>query len=243
VEAVLLQVDKASLCPTAKVTDRFRRDVQNQEIQNLLLSLQPTAQDHPCKWGREVSLKAKISNIFMGTQLRVPFILIPMCFVCEVLQNGSDTHHQNVSLAKNKWDAMDASGNTVTGWTLLGQPIGPYIHRSKDQKIFKVGLYENGSLNGSETMWHTNGKISQQTAFRFGIRQGSYREWSETGLLLRESEYEKGIEISQKAWRESGELYANYKLRNGRYFGLKGGRLCQMAPTRELRKISLDELK
>jgi hypothetical protein len=44
--------------------------------------------------------------------------------------------------------------------------------------------------------------------------------------MMQQLVYDHGKEISGKGWRENGELYMNYQIKNGRRYGLANANLC-----------------
>jgi hypothetical protein len=126
---------------------------------------------------------------------------------------------------------LDAAGNKVTAHYLDQKPVGPILTFSASGALMKVSVFQNGQLIGQEKSWFENGQPRHTYEFDSGVREGKSTEWYENGRTFRESVYVNGQEVSQKTWRVDGELYANYTIRNGRYYGLKGGALCEPSPS------------
>jgi antitoxin component YwqK of YwqJK toxin-antitoxin module len=47
--------------------------------------------------------------------------------------------------------------------------------------------YKNGKLNGLRTVYFPNGKLAEQTTFVNNLKQGTYKKFTETGIVLEES--------------------------------------------------------
>lgn len=77
-----------------------------------------------------------------------------------------------------------------------------------------------------ETFW-PNGRLRQTIEYLGDVRHGEYRTWSVDGRPYELKHYEYGREAGlQQAWDETGTLYLNYEVRNGRRYGLVNARPC-----------------
>ena len=86
--------------------------------------------------------------------------------------------------------------------------------------------YTNGEKDKVHTGWWENGNLRFEYHFANGIYNGDYKEWYQSGKLLKHIHYVKGIDDCGKGWRETGKLYMNYIMKNGRRYGIVNSNLC-----------------
>jgi antitoxin component YwqK of YwqJK toxin-antitoxin module len=127
---------------------------------------------------------------------------------------------------------------------------GTIIERSNDNSIHHSTEYVNGKEDGWCNTFYPNGSLSEKRYFtkgekdkvhtgwwqngnkRFeyhftnGLYNGDYKEWYQTGRLLKQIHYTNGIDDWGKGWRESGKLYMNYVMKDGRRYGIVNSNLC-----------------
>jgi hypothetical protein len=106
------------------------------------------------------------------------------------------------------------------------------IHEGLELTYFYSGVlaekryYEAGEKAGVHTGFWENGKMRFQYSFNKGQYDGDFKQWYKNGRLYTIIQYNEGIEKNGKAWRESGKLYLNYVMRNGRRYGMINPNLC-----------------
>lgn len=86
--------------------------------------------------------------------------------------------------------------------------------------------YTKGEKDSLNRGWWLNGNIKYEYHFNKGEYEGYFTEWYENGNIMQRILYVKGEELSGMGWRQSGKLYMNYILKNGRRFGLVNANLC-----------------
>jgi antitoxin component YwqK of YwqJK toxin-antitoxin module len=92
----------------------------------------------------------------------------------------------------------------------------------KEQRFF-----DQGEKEGAYISWWPNGQKQFEYFFESGEYEGELKEWNSEGMLTRIMNYEKGYESGvQKWWYDSGEIKANYVIKNGRRYGLLGTKNC-----------------
>jgi antitoxin component YwqK of YwqJK toxin-antitoxin module len=151
--------------------------------------------------------------------------------------------------------ALERSDSRLTlkeGKLLLGRApfTGETVERFPGGRVRLLERYRDGLKEGTQTAWYSDGSKAAEWHYREGLReglqegwhpdgkrrflstyhadlpQGVITEWHPNGALYRQQTYVKGEEVSQKIWRPSGQIYANYVKKGARNFGLPGGKLC-----------------
>ncbi|TDE12849.1 toxin-antitoxin system YwqK family antitoxin [Dyadobacter psychrotolerans] len=122
----------------------------------------------------------------------------------------------------------------------------PETKDTADISVYQEGLehgiwkafYENGSIakqrefnrgrkTGTYLAWWENGNTKLQYSFENDEYEGVCREWNALGKLTKEMTYRKGHEDgSQKMFYDNGKVRSNYRVVNGRRFGLLGTKNC-----------------
>lgn len=144
--------------------------------------------------------------------------------------------------------------NKISLWTLNDQPYSGYIVSYHPDGILKektgvlngrrqnlssqwypdghlkqVVNYHRGKLHGEKKRWTSDADhiLVAELNFVNGRAHGEQTQWYVTGELYKKLNLNMGKEEGlQQAFRENGEVYANYEARNGRIFGLKKAALC-----------------
>lgn len=144
--------------------------------------------------------------------------------------------------------------NNLSTWTMNDQPfsgyavdyypdstlkekIGIFDGKKQNQSIKwypdghlrQIENYHDGRLHGIKKVWSTdtNHILISQLKYAFGKLHGAQKKWYLTGEIHKILQLNMGKEEGiQQAFRENGDLYANYEAKNGRVFGMKKGKLC-----------------
>lgn len=144
--------------------------------------------------------------------------------------------------------------NKISLWTLNDQPYSGYAvsfyqdstlkektgifnGRKENRSIYwypdghfkQITNYHAGKLNGDKKVWSSDSDhvLISQLNYKSGKPHGEQKIWYRTGELHKKIYLNMGQEEGiQQAFRENGDLYANYEAKNGRVFGLKKGSLC-----------------
>jgi antitoxin component YwqK of YwqJK toxin-antitoxin module len=87
-------------------------------------------------------------------------------------------------------------------------------------------FYQKGHKVGRHRMWYPSGKLRSESDFSAPDQMKRYREWYENGVLAKEIIFANGLETETKIYRESGQIYVNRVMHNGRLYGLPGGKAC-----------------
>jgi len=95
-------------------------------------------------------------------------------------------------------------------------------HQLKEQRYF-----EDGKKQGEYIAFWENGARKLIYNFDDGEYNGACSEWLSNGLLTKQMNYSHGYEEGlQRAWYDNGKIKSNYKMVNGRRFGLLGTKNC-----------------
>ena len=130
------------------------------------------------------------------------------------LFTGTITEHFNNNAIHQSTQYLNGKEN---GWR-----ITYYLNGDLSEKR----LYNNGEKDNVHTGWWQNGNKRFEYHFINGIYNGDYKEWYQSGRLLKHIHYTNGIDDWGKGWRESGKLYMNYVMKEGRRYGIVNSNLC-----------------
>jgi antitoxin component YwqK of YwqJK toxin-antitoxin module len=88
--------------------------------------------------------------------------------------------------------------------------------------------YLNNHKHGIHRGWWPNGKLKFEYNFADDVATGVHQEWYDNGQLFTRLTYDKQgqPEGSQQMWYNTGQIKANYLVKNGRRFGLLGAKGC-----------------
>ena len=109
---------------------------------------------------------------------------------------------------------------------LNGKEEGWQIIFYEDGTVSEKRFYAKGEKDGTHTGWWQNGNMRFEYHFDNGIYEGDYKEWYQSGKPLKHIHYTKGIDDWGKGWRETGKLYMNYIMKDGRRYGIVNSNLC-----------------
>ncbi len=104
----------------------------------------------------------------------------------------------------------------------------------KQQKWFENGakmelrFYTNNHKNGTHEGWYNHGQKRFEYFIENDIPIKTHREWHANGQLFTRFNFnnEGQPDGEQKMWFETGQIKANYVIKNGRRFGFLGAKGC-----------------
>lgn len=104
-----------------------------------------------------------------------------------------------------------------------------YYHENSTVPMSKE-KYKNDKLHGLRQVFFPNGKIAEEIQYNNGIREGNYRKYTPTGIVLEESTYKNGEIHGHSIFRGSdGQMASEGKFVNGLKKGMwkfyEGGKL------------------
>ena len=175
---------------------------------------------------------------------------IPMLFACKHLQTRVNADKDNIispiinltdpalSCKNGFWDYAGNlfSGTIIKHFQDHSTRQSTQYQKGKEhgwQHTFYPGgslaekrYYTNGEKDSVHTGWWQNGKKRFEYNFVNGIYHGDYKEWYESGQMLKHIHYTEGTDDWGKGWRDSGKPYMNYVMKKGRRYGIVNSNLC-----------------
>ena len=93
--------------------------------------------------------------------------------------------------------------------------------------LMSLEWYQDGRKVGHHDTWWPNGQRRSSANFHADAFDGEYRTWRADGSPYELRHYADGRETGlQQSWDESGRLYLNYEVRNGRRYGFINATPC-----------------
>ena len=92
--------------------------------------------------------------------------------------------------------------------------------------------YVDGKKEGLQRIWFLEGPLKIESYFTGGLLNGRQVERYISGEVFREQTFAMGVEVSNKIFYLTKEVYSNYVKKDGRKFGVDGGPLC-FAPDKQ----------
>jgi antitoxin component YwqK of YwqJK toxin-antitoxin module len=83
-----------------------------------------------------------------------------------------------------------------------------------------------GVKDGLQRGWYTEGPKRFEFHFKNGVLEGVQTEWHLNGTEFRRQVYRDGVETEKKILFSGKEIFTNYSKKNGRTYGIDGGRVC-----------------
>jgi len=94
-------------------------------------------------------------------------------------------------------------------------------------RIESVRAYERGRKVGRHLGYWSDGKPRFEAAYQGDAYHGEYRTWYPSGQPYERRHFDHGREAGlQQSWTETGELFLNYEVRDGRRYGLVNAQPC-----------------
>lgn len=103
---------------------------------------------------------------------------------------------------------------------------GRQVERYANGKLMSERFYKNGQKVGVHRTWYANGKLRSQSEFSLQGQMTVFKDWYDNGVLSKQINFENGYEVSTKIYRKTGQIYINRIMKNGRIYGLPGGKAC-----------------
>ena len=114
----------------------------------------------------------------------------------------------------------------VTGF-ISGKEHGTWKKFFPNGKLKAIREYGNGKKIGEYIAWWDNGNRMVDYLFANDEYNGTCKEWNRDGIMIKEMNYKKGYEDGmQRSWFDNGKIRANYKMIEGRRYGLLGTKNC-----------------
>lgn len=125
-----------------------------------------------------------------------------------------------------------------------------YYHEDLPSIMTKE-FYKNGKLNGKRTVYFKNNSVAEEVNYINGLREGIYKNFTEKGVLLEESNYVKGEFHGTAIFRDpDNNIVAQGKFKNGKKAGIwkfyEMGKLVSeenMSKSKKIKISNKDKLK
>jgi antitoxin component YwqK of YwqJK toxin-antitoxin module len=118
---------------------------------------------------------------------------------------------------------FDEKGNKVSEGrevNKLNEGEWKFYHPAS-KALMSTERYAKGKLTGIRKVFFPNGKINEETTFVNGIKDGIYKKYTETGILLEDAKYKNGEYHGPATYRNGqGEIVATGQFTNGKKTGI-----------------------
>lgn len=96
-----------------------------------------------------------------------------------------------------------------------------YYHKNS-KAVMTIENYSKGKLEGLRTVFYANGKLAEETTYKNGQKNGAYKKYNESGIVLEESIYKKNEFDGPAIFREpeQGNIVSKGKFTNGKKTGI-----------------------
>jgi antitoxin component YwqK of YwqJK toxin-antitoxin module len=96
-----------------------------------------------------------------------------------------------------------------------------YYHKAS-KAIMTIENYNKGKLEGLRSVFYASGKIAEETMYKNDLKNGAYKRYTETGIIIEESNYKNnefdGLAIFRDA--DDGTIVSKGKFVNGKKAGI-----------------------
>ncbi len=108
----------------------------------------------------------------------------------------------------------------------FGKVHGEEQHFYEDGSLYKQRFYKDGLAIGKHRIFYPDGSLKKEMFFVNDMLDGDYTEFYPDGKVYIYKLYEKGMALGHKQWRKNGQIFANVVYKDGKRYGLYGGKLC-----------------
>lgn len=110
---------------------------------------------------------------------------------------------------------LDMTSNLLTLWNGLpftGIAYESYEYAEKEYLLSEMA-FTDGMQDGPARDWYyLSEQIESEAHYLRGLLHGISREWSQTGQLLVEAEYEYSVLVYKRIWNEEGLLIDRFEV-------------------------------
>ena len=96
-----------------------------------------------------------------------------------------------------------------------------YYHKAS-KGIMAIENYSNGKLEGLRSVFYPNGKIAEEMIYINNLKNGPYKRYTETGIIIEESNYKNDQYDGLATFRDAddGNIVSKGKFVNGKKAGI-----------------------
>jgi antitoxin component YwqK of YwqJK toxin-antitoxin module len=96
-----------------------------------------------------------------------------------------------------------------------------YYHKAS-KTVMTIENYSKGNLEGLRSVFYASGKIAEEMTYKNNLKNGPYKRYTETGIIIEESNYKNdqfdGLAIFRDA--DDGTIVSKGKFVNGKKAGI-----------------------
>lgn len=96
-----------------------------------------------------------------------------------------------------------------------------YYHKAS-KVVMTIENYSKGNLEGLRSVFYASGKIAEEMTYKNNLKNGSYKRYTESGILIEESNYKNdqfdGLAIFRDP--DDGNMVSKGKFTNGKKTGI-----------------------
>lgn len=94
-----------------------------------------------------------------------------------------------------------------------------YYHKAS-KVIMTLENYKNGKLEGTRTVYYPSGKIVDETNYKYGLKDGPYKKYSEKGIVLENAFFKNDQYEGEAVYKDPNDLVvAKGKFKYGKKVG------------------------
>jgi antitoxin component YwqK of YwqJK toxin-antitoxin module len=96
-----------------------------------------------------------------------------------------------------------------------------YYHKAS-KTIMTIENYSKGNLEGLRSVFYASGKIAEEMTYKNNLKNGSYKRYTETGIIIEESNYKNDQYDGLAIFRDpdDGTIVSKGKFINGKKMGI-----------------------
>ena len=129
--------------------------------------------------------------------------------------NAKDTSCYTIFYNQNK--------NKVSEGKIVNRAFdGEWKYYHEDlPNIMTLENYVNGKLDGIRKVFYKSGEIAEETTYKVGMKNGTYKSYAENGIILEESNYKNGEYDGQAIYRNvENQISGQGLYKNGKKIGI-----------------------
>ncbi|MBX9808383.1 MAG: hypothetical protein K2X95_11370 [Flavobacteriaceae bacterium] len=96
-----------------------------------------------------------------------------------------------------------------------------YYHKAS-KTIMTIENYNKGNLEGQRSVFYANGKTAEEVSYKNNLKNGPYKRYTETGIIIEESNYKNNQFDGLAIFRDpdDGTIVSKGKFFNGKKAGI-----------------------
>lgn len=95
-----------------------------------------------------------------------------------------------------------------------------YYHKAS-KSVMTLEHYKNGKLEGLKTVYYPNGKIVDEVVYKNGLKEGVYKKYSESGIVMESSFFKNGEYDGEAIYKDpNDQVVAKGMFKKGKKIGM-----------------------